>query len=102
MTIPLPIPKLLPPKNPIAAPKGVNNYGSGWGMPRAVPVEEDPNKGTGTINYCKPDIMSVCTAGTIWSDHIRCKYAIKSKFADRCMHNVMDGHCDSLEAQKNA
>jgi hypothetical protein len=79
-------------------PEPTKKFGGGWGA--AAPI--DHNKGTGTENYCKPDMMSMCTAGIKWKDHIRCKYAYKSQHNNRCQHFVMHSNCDSLEAQKNS
>ena len=71
--------------------------------PLAIPVEEDPNKGTGDINFCEPGMMATCKAGKKWNDHKRCKYAIKNSLGmDLCRHYVMDEFCDNVEAQKNA
>ena len=54
------------------------------------------------VNYCLPGIMSRCSAGLIWQDQRKCKYAIKSTVGDRCMHFIesIDGHCDSVYAQR--
>jgi hypothetical protein len=78
--------------------KGVNVYAG-------VPVEPDPNKGTGTVNYCKPGMMSTCSCPTKtktakWADHKACKFAIKSAASDRCQHFIMEKFCDSMSAQK--
>ena len=90
----------MPPKG---IPKGEINmeYGHGWGIP--APVKKDKNeKGTGYVNFCKQEIMSVCSAGNKWAgEHARCKYAIKASYSDRCMHFVLDGNCDSVKAQRN-
>ena len=55
-----------------------------------------------SVNYCIPGFMSRCSAGLIWQDQKKCKYAIKSTVKDRCMHFVesIDGHCDSVHAQR--
>jgi hypothetical protein len=66
--------------------------------PAGIPVEEDPNKGTGDTNFCKPDIISHCDAGTIWSEHIKCKFAIKASKHDRCT-DYFEGFCKCLKAQ---
>ena len=55
-----------------------------------------------SINYCIPGIMSRCSAGLIWQDQKKCKFARKSTVGDRCMHYIepIYGHCDSAEAQR--
>ena len=55
-----------------------------------------------STNYCIPGIMSRCSAGTIWHEQKKCKFAIKSTVSNRCMHYIasIDGHCDSVEAQR--
>ncbi len=55
-----------------------------------------------SVNYCIPGIMSRCSAGLIWQDQKRCKYANKSAVRDTCMHFVesLDGHCDNVDAQR--
>ncbi len=55
-------------------------------------------------NCCIPGILSKCGAGTSWAEHGFCEFAIKSGFANKCMYynESMDGHCDCLEAQKDA
>ena len=55
-----------------------------------------------SINYCVPGIMSRCSAGLIWHDQKRCKFARKSTAGERCMHYIasINGHCDSVEAQR--
>ena len=52
-------------------------------------------------NYCVPGVMSRCSAGGVWSDQQKCKYAAKSTVRDRCMYYIeaIDGHCDCVEAQ---
>lgn len=56
----------------------------------------------GCLNYCVAGIMSRCSAGTVWDDHKKCKYAEKSTISNRCMHFIeaIEGHCDCVEAQK--
>jgi hypothetical protein len=56
------------------------------------------------VNHCIPGILSKCGARRSWAEQRHCKFAVKSDFANKCMHfNVyMDGHCDSIEAQKDA
>ena len=58
--------------------------------------------GLAKVNYCVPGVMSRCSAGLIWQEHQKCKYAIKSTLSDRCMHYIesMYGHCDSVNAQR--
>jgi hypothetical protein len=53
------------------------------------------------VNYCIPGIMSRCSAGLIWQDQKKCKFAKKSSVSNRCMHYIepINGHCDSVEAQ---
>jgi hypothetical protein len=54
-----------------------------------------------SINCCIPGIFFKCAAGVSWTEHRVCRFAVKSSFADRCMHyNVSaDGLCDCLDAQ---
>jgi hypothetical protein len=56
------------------------------------------------INYCVPGLLSKCGAGTTWAEQRLCMFAIKSSFANKCMYynHTMNGHCDSLDAQKDA
>jgi hypothetical protein len=56
------------------------------------------------INYCVPGLLSKCGAGTTWAEHKLCRFAVKSTFSNKCMHYIqaMDGHCDCLDAQKDA
>ena len=56
------------------------------------------------INYCRPGLLSKCGAGTTWVEQGACRFAIKSKFANKCMYynESLDGHCDCLDAQKDA
>ncbi len=53
-------------------------------------------------NFCVPGVMSRCSAGRVWNDQKRCKYAEKSTVRNRCMHFVeaIGGHCDCVEAQR--
>jgi len=55
-----------------------------------------------SVNYCKPGIMSRCSAGTIWENQKKCKFSKKSSVSERCMHYILslDGHCDSVDAQR--
>lgn len=57
----------------------------------------------GLINYCIPDILSRCGAGTHWEVQKRCKFAKKSLIGNRCMYYIesLDGHCDCVEAQSD-
>ena len=54
------------------------------------------------VNYCIPGIMSRCSAGVVWENQKKCKYSVKSSVSDRCMHYIpsLDGHCDSVDAQR--
>jgi hypothetical protein len=56
----------------------------------------------GYVNYCVAGLMSRCSAGVVWDDQKRCKFAEKSTVSNRCMHFIeaIDGHCDCLEAQQ--
>jgi hypothetical protein len=56
----------------------------------------------GYANYCVTGLMSRCSAGTIWNEQKRCKYAEKSTVRNRCMHFIeaIDGHCDCAAAQR--
>jgi hypothetical protein len=53
-------------------------------------------------NFCVAGLMSRCSAGTVWNEQKRCKYAEKSTVSNRCMHFIeaIDGHCDCAEAQR--
>jgi len=53
-------------------------------------------------NYCVAGLMSRCSAGTVWKDQNRCKFAEKSTVSNRCMHYIeaIGGHCDCEEAQR--
>ena len=55
-----------------------------------------------SVNYCIPGTMSRCSAGLIWQEQKKCKYAIKSTVSDRCMHYIESiyDHCDSVDAQR--
>ncbi len=57
-----------------------------------------------SINCCIPGLLSKCGAGVTWAEHRVCRFAIKSSFADKCMYynESTDGHCDCLDAQKDA
>lgn len=54
------------------------------------------------LNYCVPGPMSRCSAGTVWDEQKKCKYAEKSSVSNRCMHFIeaIDGHCDCVKAQR--
>jgi hypothetical protein len=54
------------------------------------------------VNYCVAGLMSRCSAGTVWDDQNRCKFAEKSTINNRCMYyiEVIGGHCDCEEAQR--
>ena len=51
------------------------------------------------VNYCIPDVLSRCGAGTKWEVQKRCKFAEKSLISNRCMYYVetIGGHCDCVE-----
>ena len=53
-------------------------------------------------NYCVAGLMSRCSAGRVWNDQNKCKFAEKSTVSNRCMHYIeaIDGHCDCEEAQR--
>ena len=79
-------------------------------MARSIPDEksscllrEETNEvRPGRANYCVAGVMSHCTAGTVWDEQKRCKYAEKSSVSNRCMHFIeaIDGHCDCAAAQR--
>ena len=54
------------------------------------------------VNYCMPGIMSRCSAGVEWEKQKKCKFSKKSSISERCMHYIvsLDGHCDSVDAQR--
>ena len=57
-----------------------------------------------SANYCIPGIFSKCGAGKTWGKQRLCEFAVKSDFANKCLYynSSMDGHCDSIDAQKDA
>ena len=59
------------------------------------------NTKPGLVNYCIPDVLSHCGAGTNWEAQKKCKFAEKSLISNRCMYYIetIDGHCDCVEAQ---
>ena len=61
-----------------------------------------PYVNSGLVNYCVSGLMARCSAGRVWQEQKRCKYAEKSTVSNRCMHYIaaINGHCDCLEAQK--
>ncbi len=66
-------------------------------------LREDNHKvRLGCANYCVAGLMSRCSAGTVWNDQKRCKFAEKSTISNRCIHFIeaIDGHCDCVEAQR--
>jgi len=79
-------------------------------MARCIPnekssylVREETNEvRPGCVNYCVTGLMSHCSAGAVWDEQKRCKYAEKSSVSNRCMHFIeaIDGHCDCVEAQR--
>ena len=56
------------------------------------------------FNFCVPGILSKCGAGTSWSGHRHCTFAKKSRVSNKCIHYIeaIDGHCDCIDAQKDA
>ena len=56
------------------------------------------------VNHCIPGIFSKCGAGKTWAKQQLCGFAVKSDFANKCVYcnSSMDGHCDSIDAQKDA
>lgn len=65
-------------------------------------LEDKPDLRLVRTNYCVPGVMSHCSAGAVWNDQKRCKYAHKSTAGDRCMYYIeaIGGHCDCTEAQR--
>ena len=63
--------------------------------------EDTPDLRLVRTNYCVPGVMSRCSAGLVWNDQKKCKYAVKSTVRNRCMYFIeaIGGHCDSVEAQ---
>jgi len=57
-----------------------------------------------SINSCISGLLSKCGAGTTWAEHKVCRFAVVSNFCNKCMYYIgsMDGHCDCLDAQKDA
>ena len=54
-----------------------------------------------TVNFCKPEVMSVCAACSR-VEQKNCRYYEKSHSVDRCMYYVLQAYCDCLDAQKQA
>jgi hypothetical protein len=54
-----------------------------------------------TVNFCKQEQMSICTAET-QKKQAGCSYYEKSQCAERCMYFIFDEYCDSLTAQMNS
>lgn len=54
------------------------------------------------VNYCVAGLMSRCSAGKVWNDQNKCKFAEKSTVSNRCMHYIeaIGGHCDCEQAQR--
>ncbi len=54
------------------------------------------------VNCCVGGIMSRCGAGPRPADQARCRFFKRSTTSDRCMHYIvaLDGHCDSVDAQR--
>ena len=65
-------------------------------------LEDKPDLRLVGTNYCVPGVMSRCSAGAIWNDQKKCKFAHKSTVRDRCMYFIeaIGGHCDCVEAQQ--
>jgi hypothetical protein len=53
-----------------------------------------------TTNFCKKDMMSICTASNIAQQKM-CRFYKKSPYTEKCMYFVFDEYCDCLEAQLN-
>jgi hypothetical protein len=49
-------------------------------------------------NYCKKDMMSVCTAEDSRQQE-KCSFFEKSSHEQRCMYLIFDEYCDCLKAQ---
>lgn len=64
--------------------------------------EDKPDLRLVRVNYCVPGVMSRCSAGAVWNDQKRCKYADKSTVRNHCMYFIeaIGGHCDCAEAQR--
>ena len=64
--------------------------------------EDKPDLRLVRENYCVPGVMSRCSAGVVWNDQKRCKFADKSTVQNRCMYYIeaIGGHCDCVEAQR--
>jgi hypothetical protein len=50
--------------------------------------------------FCKRDLMSVCTAGSV-DEQKKCRFYQKSSYSDKCMFFIFDRYCDCLDAQMN-
>ena len=103
---PTPAAKTPPGANASWIPKAWRAPGAGAQSPISSEVKEtkkpEITKGVGFVNFCKPgEPMSQCTAGPGWvGGHIRCKFAEKSRFNNRCMHAVQEEKvCDNYKAQ---
>jgi hypothetical protein len=57
--------------------------------------------GEKTINYCRPEQISTCTAENP-KKQSGCRFYEKSRHAERCMYFIFDEYCDCLNAQLNA
>jgi hypothetical protein len=57
-------------------------------------------QGAKKICFCKKDIISLCTAGSVEEQKI-CRFYRKSSCSDKCMYFMFDKYCDCLEAQTN-
>jgi hypothetical protein len=97
-----PVPGSVPPVKPDFTQEYEAKYNK---PPAGIPVEDDPNKGTGDTNYCVTDIISVCSCPMVrknWTEQKICKFAYKASNAERCMYFVQEQFCDNLAAQKDA
>jgi hypothetical protein len=54
-----------------------------------------------TVNFCKQEEMSICTADSR-NQQAGCCFYEKSRFAERCMYYIFDEYCDCLKAQINS
>ena len=51
-------------------------------------------------NFCKREIMSVCTASAYEQEN--CAFFELASHEKRCMYFIFDEHCDCLKAQIDA
>jgi len=66
-----------------------------------LPNNETRGAKLACLNFCVSGLMSRCSAGTVWEEQKKCKFANKSTVSNRCMYYIeaIDGHCDCVEAQ---